>query len=201
VLGQPAKGSDSQKTIYVPHLPERILAGGNSKKDLIVIYGDTTTYSCGTYECDLSCENYTARLTTFFQSLTSHYTDCRLIYKPHPVDHGQVMAGLENLRLEVYHGDLTSPMHLEENISRIKACYSVASTSLLDSAQMLIPSYSLYRYLQFNSEYPKTFFENDEAKRNPYLYNIEQTNELGKIDLQRVAFETSGIKTNWDIFN
>jgi len=162
---------------------------------MIIIYGDTTVYEA--FGCSLPYEIYVAKLTLFFNLLSQHYKECRLIYKPHPSDQSKVMPGLEYIKYELYNGILVSEMHLEQNIHRVKACYSIASTGLLYSAPKGIPSYTLYRYLEFNSEYPRAFFENENVCENPFLYHIKLVDEIGAIDSINVSPVENDYGDDW----
>ncbi|MBW2660702.1 MAG: hypothetical protein JRD93_01655 [Deltaproteobacteria bacterium] len=174
---------------------EPIIKRSTFKKNIIIIYGDTTVYEA--YGCSLPYEIYVARLRLFFDLLSHHYKECKLIYKPHPSDQSKVMPGLKNIKFELYNGRLISEIHLEQNIQRVRACYSVASTSLLYSASRGIPSYMVYRYLEFNSEYPRAFFENENVCENPFLYNIKSVDEIGAIDSINVSPVENDCGDDW----
>jgi hypothetical protein len=107
------------------------------------------------------------------------------------------MGGMEELEYEIYGGGLTSQMHLHAIIDRVRACYSVASTSLLHSASLGIPSYTLYKYLEYRGAYPRTFFESDIAQRQPFLYNIDTIEDIGIIDANSVEYTTDDSMDQW----
>jgi hypothetical protein len=172
------------------HVFEPIVEQLGFERNIIMIYGDTSVYEA--YRCSLPRETYIEKLTLFFNLLSRHYKGYRLIYKPHPSDQSKVMPGLESINYELYKNALISEIHLEQNIQQVKACYSVASTGLLYSASKGIPSYTLYQYLEFNGEYPRAFFENENGCENPFLYHIKRFDEIGAID----AISISPVKNN-----
>jgi len=150
----------------------------HGEKKTVIFYGDTQLDNFH----DLSKEEFKKRLQRFFLHLAQHYRNCKIVCKPHPQDQGKVMMGIENISYELYSGSLTSQMHLDLFANEVRACYSVSSSSLLSSAAMGIPSYTLYQYLDFKGEYPNAYFENDEIRENPFLYNVKDLSEMGIID-------------------
>jgi len=161
------------------HVVKPVLEMDISKKNIIVFYSDR---ELSEYGSSLSSEEHKNRIRRFFVQLSKFYRNYKVICKPHPLDQGNVMDGMENVEYELYKGGLSSQMHLNININNIRACYSVASTSLLYSAALGIPSYTLYKYLEYNNAYPKTFFENGNVQQAPFLYNIINLEEIGIID-------------------
>jgi hypothetical protein len=160
-----------------------IINSREAKRDLLLIFSDRQLEA---WRYSISVDDFEQRLKDFIAVLIQHYKDCRFICKPHPLDRGEVIAGLKSPLIEVYKGGLTSQMYIDSLIPRIKACYSVSSTSLLYSASLGIPSYTFYKYLGFSGEYPKAFFENNRISQTPFLYNINNINEIGIIDSLRI---------------
>lgn len=186
---QPLKNSAPSFYIVKPVLDRDI-----SDKNIIVFYSDR---ELGEYGSSLSSEEHKNRIRRFFVRLLKFYKNYKIICKPHPLDQGSVMDGMENVEYELYQGGLSSQMHLHININNIRACYSVASTSLLYSASLGIPSYTLYKYLEYNNAYPKIFFENNNMQHPPFLYHIKNLEEIGIIDDIRVEPTTDKFKDNW----
>ncbi len=164
---------------------------GRARKNLIIIYGDTTARTA--FVSDLDEREYENRLTCFYSALSEAYRGCKFIYKPHPSDNFKLMPGVKKSEVEIYRGGVTSQMHLDLLSPRIRACYSVSSTSLIYAAERGIPSYTLYRYLEFKGEYPKGFFENDKIRNLPFLYNMQDPKEIGAID--DLTVEPSGVES------
>lgn len=183
------------KSIPVYNVLELFAKRSASKKDMIIFYGDMTVFDA--YGSDLSGKEYKERLALFFSFLSKYYSGCELNYKPHPLDEQKTMTGLDNIHFKLYKGGLTSQLHLDMNIDRVKACYSIASTSLKYSASQGIPSYACYKYFQFNNEYPKYFFENEDASGNPFLYNIEKIEQIGRVDNIEVDTVKSSPFDDW----
>ena len=106
-----------------------------------------------------------------------------LVCKTHPLDKGRSVDAIEHIPHELYNGCLSSEVYVEQNFDSIIACYSVSSTSLLYSASEGIPSYTLYKYLGFDADSVlHATFENEIIKTNPYLLNISNIEDIGKID-------------------
>lgn len=183
----PKRGSmrrgDGKKPVY--DMPEPAGRRSDRKKETVIIYGDTNVY--GEPGTDLPREVYNERLSRFFRALAKYYSGCRLIYKPHPLDNGKIMPGLEGVGIELYEGRLISQLHLDMNSDDVRACYSVASTSLLYSASRGVPSYAFYGFVGYKREYPRVFFENEDMKANPFLYTISRCEEIGAIDSRDVV--------------
>jgi len=186
---QPLNNSAPSFYIFKPVMDRK-----NSEKNIIVFYSDR---ELGEYGSGLSSEEHRNRIRRFFVQLSKYYKNYKIICKPHPLDQGNVMDGMENVEYELYKGGLSSQMHLHININNIRACYSVSSTSLLYSASLGIPSYTLYKYLEYNNEYPKGFFESEKAKQNPFLHNINKLEEIGIIDAISVESIPDESIDNW----
>jgi len=165
-----------------------------SNTNIILFYSDR---NLSEYGSSLSSEEHKNRIRNFFVQLSKRYKNYKIICKPHPLDQGNVMDGMENVEYELYKGGLSSQMHLHININNIRACYSVASTSLLYSASLGISSYTLYKYLEYNNEYPKGFFESEKAKQSSFLYNINNLDEIGIIDNISVEHTLVESVDNW----
>ena len=172
------KSEQNIKYIPIYNVYKTIQRKTGVEKNIVIVYSDRQL----DHLYDLSKQEYEKRLKLFFIYLSRYYEDFIIICKPHPKDRGQVMSGLQNIAYELYSGKLTSQMHLNMNAERVKACYSVSSLSLLYSSALGIPSYTFYHYLEFNGEYPISYFENDNVRKNPFLYQIRQINEIGAID-------------------
>lgn len=174
-------------------VPERCTA----TKDTIIFYSDTGVRKFG---CGLSNEEYSERLEMFFKRLSAHYHGHNIICKPHPLDIGKPMIEMGNIKYVLCEDRLISQVHLDMNFQKVKACYSVASTSLLYSASLGIPSYTLYKYLGFNERYPTEFFKTNNDVTTPFLYEINSLDEIGIIDSIKVEPKKEDIKRDWNEF-
>jgi len=173
------KGGNQFSYCIVRPAVERISGG----KDTVIFYSDMQVRE---YGCELTTEIYKEKLTCFFKQLAAHYSGHTIVCKPHPLDGRKVMPGLEIISFELYEGSRISQMHLDALLGKVKACYSVASTSLLYSASLGIPSYTLFNYLQFKGKYPGEFFNAGNGATTPFSYNIRSLEEIGAIDSLRV---------------
>ncbi len=191
--GEPKIGSESVPVYYV--CPPPIEECSEKRRDIVIIYTDRDFRA---YSPDLTKEEYERKMRPFFSSLAQHYKEYNTICKPHPSDNDKVMPWFKEFGFEVYNGGLTTQMHLNENVSRVWACYSVSSTSLLYSASLGIPSYALYKYAGLNGKYPGEFFESDEARKNPFLYRIENEEQIGIIDAIDVKPVENDTSLDWE---
>jgi hypothetical protein len=155
-------------------LPER----APSVRDVIVYYSDRNIE----YVTGLSKKEHSKRMKTFLLELSAHYRDCEIICKTHPLDKGEVVDEMREIAFELYKGDLASQMHIDMNANVIRACYSIASTSLLYAASVGIPAYTIYKYLGYDKRCPREFFENDSVGQNRFLCHIQKLEQIGEID-------------------
>lgn len=166
----------------------------NLKKEIVIIYGDTTIFK--EYGSDLTYDAYKEKLTIFFSFLSKHYHGYKLIYKPHPLDKGKIMPGLDKIRFELYEGSLISQLHLDMNIDKVKACYSAGSFSLHYPISRGIPAYAFYKYLEFNRQYPDALFKKIDGL-NPFFWNIRKVEEIGVIDSTCISPSERDYSNNW----
>lgn len=167
------------------------------EKNTVIFYSDMSVQE---YGCELSPEAYKDKLGKFFKRLSAHYEGYNIVCKTHPLDGEKVMWGMEAIKYELYKGKLISQMHLDINARKVKACYSVASTSLWYPASLGIPSYTIYKYLGFKGKYPEEFFKADNIATTPFSYNISLLDEIGAIDSLQVELKKETIERNWDEF-
>jgi hypothetical protein len=186
--------SFEQGGVPVHFICRPLVERNDSQRNTVIFYSDTNLDGAYRY----SKEEFEWRLEQFFEVFASYYENCRIIFKPHPQDGGRVMCGMNHLQYELYNGRLTSQMHLDLNIRDVRACYSASSSSLLYSASLGIPSYTLYRYLEFNGEYPRAYFDNNTVRQNPFLYNLRSLAEIGIIDTLSVKTAGAAIENVWD---
>lgn len=166
-------------------------------KDTIIFY---STARVRAYGCELSLEAYKEKLAAFFKRLAEYYRGYTIVCKLHPLDFGKAMPEMEGIQYELYKGSLISQIHLNLNAKRVKACYSVVSTSLLYSAFLGIPSYTLYKYLDFKGKYPEEFFKTDSIVSSPLFYNIRLLDEIGVIDSIKAEPKKEKTKKNFSEF-
>ena len=185
-------------SIPIYKVSEPVLISEFQDRNVVVIYGDTNVYSAEAYPCDLPNIEYNTKLAEIFTYLAHYYADCKLIYKPHPSDNYGVMPGLDGIEFELYKGNLTSQVHLESLLENVKACYSVASTSLLYSSAKGIPSYTFYKLLEFKGGLLKNFFESKDAINNPFICNISKIEDIGIIDSVKFEPAMAENKELWD---
>lgn len=155
---------------------------GKKKKDIIIVFGDTGIsefYS----EYIPDKEKYLDKKKLFFNALEKKYKECKLYYKPHPTDGDKFMKGIDKKKYQLFSSKINSEMIFDQMADRIKAVYSISSTSLINSSYYSIPSYSFYRYL-FNKEGKKKWdeFFNQPGYDSPFIYHLEKIEEIGKID-------------------
>lgn len=163
-------------------------------KNVIIIYTDTMI----DYDRNISEKEYKEKLEKFFLRMAEHYNGYRIICKPHPMDAGKLMRGTENIEHETYRGVLNTQLFLDEIFEKVKACYSVSSFSCMEASNRGIPSYTLYKYLGFNGDYPKVFFEEWDGGGGPYLHHIESLDEIGIIDNLEIEQDQSGVCSCWN---
>lgn len=186
----------SKKTAIPFHLIHHAYktSKNNDYRNIIIFYSDMNLQDFH----NLSNQEFEERFKNFLLALYEHYNNCRIICKPHPVDDGRLMNAFESIQYELYKGQLTSQVHLDLHLNHIKACYSITSTSLLYSAAMGIPSYTCYKYMDFNGSYPGSIFESEEVRQDPFIYNIQSLNEIGVIDNIKVKPVSDDCESNWD---
>lgn len=147
---------------------------------MVMFYSDR---NLDAYKSSLREEERHYRITQFILRLAKAYDSCDIICKPHPLDNGRPIDEMQLIRFQLCDQFLLSQLHLQLNIDRVVACYSVASTSLVYSSSIGVPSYSLFKYLGYGEdENLRIMFDGLNVTQNPFLYNISSLEEIGKID-------------------
>ncbi len=153
-----------------------------SKRDMVIIFGDTSI--CQDFSEYLpSNKVFIEKLTAFFKSIEGKYSDCKLWYKPHPGDKNRVMSGINIKKYNLFDNTVNAQVILDTYNQKIKAVYSIISSSAILGSFFGIPSYTLYRYL-FNSAGIEKFdnlFDQDNTK-SKFLLHMPDLKEIGKID-------------------
>lgn len=171
-------GNDQEnKVCYIrrSEKPRRQMGAG-----IVVFYSDR---NLDAYRSLLSKEERHYRLEQFILRLAKVYDSCDIVCKPHPLDNGLPIDEMQLIRFQLCDQPLLSQLHLQLNIDRVVACYSVASTSLVYSSSIGIPSYSLFKYLGYSEDANlRIMFDSFNAKQNPFLYNLSMLKEIGRID-------------------
>jgi hypothetical protein len=135
------------------------------------------------YKTELSDEERHHRLEKFMLGLGKFYRSQIIVCKPHPLDKGVPIKEMELVDFQLCARSLLSQMYLQRNLEKVVACYSISSTSLLYSASIGIPSYSIFKYLGYSDDSNmKVFFNDASTKRSPFLYNLGAIDEIGRID-------------------
>jgi len=160
--------------IYSPLSEKR-----SSKKSVVVFYSNR---NLEVFITDLSREKHSNKIRKFLRKLSVHYKDSTIVCIPHPLDKGNVIDEMQEIDFELCNDNLTSQMHIKSNPDIITACYSISSTSLIYAASVGIPSYTIFKYLEYNNELPKAFFMDDHLMQVPFLYHIRKVEEIGEID-------------------
>lgn len=179
-----SKSSSNKEKI----LPYPIISKHSStlKKDMVIIFGNAIihpTYS----ECLPSYRTFVEKLTAFFKAIENKYPNCKLYYKPHPVDKGKLMPGINTAKYNFFDDTINAQAIFDRYHGRIKAVYSFASTTSTTGSFLGLPSYTFYRYLCNPKKIDKadnifnTIFNQDNIK-SEFLFHIGDLNEIGKID-------------------
>ena len=163
---------------------------------LVIFYSDR---NLDAYKSSFSKEDRSHKLEQFILRLGKFYDSYDIVCKPHPLDKGVPVEEMKLVNFQLCDQSLITNMHLQLNIDRIVACYSVASTSLIYSASIGIPSYSIFKYLGYGEdENLNIFFDSVKARQNPFLYNLSTLEEIGKIDDIDIEPVKEDNIMNWD---
>ncbi|MFA5089117.1 MAG: hypothetical protein WC552_08825 [Candidatus Omnitrophota bacterium] len=170
-------------SVFIFNLRKDVRHRSTSGKPVVIFFSDRSVKIFGS---DLTKEDYSFRLKNFLLLLSHHYHSCRLICRPHPLDKGEIIDEANEMALEVSRDNLMSQTYIDINAENIRACYSIASTSLQYAASIGIPSYPIYKYLGYNQAYPGQFFESSAFVPSPFLCHISRLDEIGSIDNKTV---------------
>lgn len=184
---------ERQKTCYIRRPARR--KNRNISDGIVIFYSDRHQ---DTYKSTLSEEEWHHRVEQFMHRLGEFYSAYTIVCKPHPLDNNVPIDEMRLVRFKLCEQSLLTQMHLQLNIDRVVACYSICSTSLLYSASIGIPSYNLFKYLGYdNVSNLKNFFDSHKARQNPYLYNLSRLEEIGKIDNLYVELVKNNNLESW----
>jgi len=163
---------------------------------MVVFYSDR---NLDAYKSSLSQEDRRCRLEQFISRLGEFYSSHTIVCKPHPLDKGMPIEEMRLANFQPCEQPLLTQMHLQLNIEQVVACYSISSTSLLYSASIGIPSYSLFKYLGYGEDANlKIFFDSPKAQQNRYLYNLNALEEIGRIDNMDIEPVKMADAGDWD---
>jgi hypothetical protein len=166
-------------------LPYPIISNAFSgdREDMVIIFGDESIFwDCSEYLPQY--EIYAEKITNFFQALEKKYSDCRLYYKPHPCDkEGKFMPGINPPKYTLFDNKVNAQTIFDSYYNRIKAVYTLSSSSVISSSFFGIPSYTFYHYLvnQAGREKFDNMFSQDNIK-SKFLFHLSDLKEIGKID-------------------
>jgi len=150
------------------------------KKDMVIIFGDGNLYhSASEYLPDY--QTYAQKLKTLFKAIENKYLDCKLYYKPHPGDRGQLMPGINPQRYKLFDNTTNAQTLLDIYHHKIKAVYTFSSSSITYSSFFGIPAYTFYRYLSNPAgiERLNSYFL---SQNNKFIFHLSKLKEIGKID-------------------
>lgn len=173
----------SPKKAY--ELPYPLIRTSQSPKekegDIVVVFGDSDIVNFSEYFVDI--QELKRKLTSCFQAIRAHHKHALIYYKPHPADNGKHMPGRENLGYYTFESGMNTQEILDSFHTRIKAVYTVHSTSVLFSSFFGIPSYTLYKFL-YNDSGIKRFdkFFAKSSSTSSLIFNVSHLDEIGKID-------------------
>lgn len=112
------------------------------KKDMVVIFGDADILDWKEYVDNR--KEAEKKLIAFFERLNVVYRNYSIYYKPHPADE-KLMPGIKKGVYHAFTNGVNTQSILDTYHSRIKAVYTVFSTSAMWSSFFGIPSYVAYR--------------------------------------------------------
>jgi len=153
-----------------------------SKRDMVIVFGDAgLLQDCSEYMPNE--ETYIKKLTNFFKSIEDKYSDSKLWYKPHPADGQKIMSGINASKYNLFDNSINAEVIFEKYHKRIKAVYTLSSTSVVMGSFFGIPSYTFYRYLCNRAGIDKfdNLFDQENIK-SKFLFHISDSSEIGKID-------------------
>ncbi|MFH1401638.1 MAG: hypothetical protein ABIG40_01615 [Parcubacteria group bacterium] len=166
-----------------------------AKKDMIIVLGKKSVFNdLSEYLPDYKI--YVKKLTVLFDAIGDKYLDCELYYKPHPVDKGQIMPGIDTKKYNLFDDSVNTQILIDKYRTRIKAIYAFSSSSLMSGSFFGISSYSFYRYLcnQAGTERFNSYFNQNNLKSR-FLYHISDLEEIGKIDkLERPKIDSEKLE-------
>jgi len=152
------------------------------KKDIIIIFGCISIPDV--YSEYIKDKNiFEEKSRKFFKAMESKYPDCKLYYKPHPADEGNVPFWVKKEKYKIFNDNHSAETIFDLYNQRIRAVYSFSSTSVIAASFFGIPSYTYYRYIYNKAgiETLDSFFELDNIK-SKFLYNLSNLEEIGRID-------------------
>jgi len=165
-------------------LPFPIIQKGSSdeKKDMVLIMGDANIFK-EFPEYFSSYEEFQQKTKNFLAAIEEKYKGYKICYKSHPADKAEFMLGIDPKKHIIFDNGTNAQTIFNDYYEKIKAVYTVFSTSAISSSYFGIPSYVFYQY-----------FMNDAGKKrmdsiflaeniaSPFLFNAESIMDVGRID-------------------
>lgn len=178
--------TQDKNTVPFPIISEENFSG---KKDMVLIIGDANIFE-EFPEYFSSYRDFLRKTEFFLKALEEKYKDCKIFYKPHPADKNKLMPCIDTKKHIIFDNKKTAQMIFNDYCNRIKAVYTIFSTSAISSSYFGIPSYVCYKY--FFNELGKGRLDSVFCAKNigsRFLLSISELDEIGKIDnLKRPEF-------------
>lgn len=155
------------------------------KKDMVVIFGDEDILEFTEYVDNRKTAE--KKLLAFFESVQKTYPDCNIYYKPHPAD-TKYMPGIGEGVYKSFEPGVNTQSILAAYHTRIKAVYTVFSTSAVWSSFFGIPSYVLYPLI-YNQRGLTRFDDvfKRESIHSRFILPVIAPDQIGTIDEAREA--------------
>lgn len=169
----------------------------SSQREMVVILTDATLHVA--YP-EINHEKMNLKLNEIVNKIRDVYSDCTLLYKPHPLDMNLAPRGVD-IRGFLKIAPCLAEEFFLENFSKIVAIYTICSTAIKSSSLIGIPSYTLYR-LVIEDEKVRGRIDSMFAGYSDSLCYcaVNEITQIGSIDSEKRQDELSEIYVSWNLF-
>ena len=180
-IQSPANFKNSQVPGVLP-FPVISAKGLRERKDMVFIMGDAKIFEEFS-EYFFSYEDFLERGKNFFAAIEKKYPGHKICYKPHPADGAEIMAGIDPKKHIIFDNSAVAQTIFNNYYSKIKAVYSISSSSVIASSYFGIPSYVFYRYFMAEPGIRRmdTIFLAENIV-SPFLLRAKDLSDSGIID-------------------
>mgnify|MGYP006426963287 CR=1 FL=1 len=167
----------------------------------VIFFGDNTFIKY--YK--LNKENYYRTIKNFLMDLVEHYSRVPgnkvvVFYRPHPLDTPKINVEINSEGLTLFDQKITAEMIFSLYSEKIVATYSVSSTAGITSSHFGIPTYMLYKRVDFTDEVVNRFKTHFRSANTDVSLEVNNSTDIGSIDSAKQNIDIQSNNIQWQNF-
>lgn len=171
----------------------------NSKlgtKKIVIFFGDANYFE---FLPELDKSFFYNKLNIVLNELRKKYLTNNIIlyYKPHPLDKGEIMQGLDLTGFKIFEERLVAEMIYALYWDNIVAVYSASSFSCYFASKYGIPAYVLHKYCWSDNKLKEKMSRLFGDTFNPLFKEITTLEDICSIDSLKTNINASKIEEKW----